>query len=268
MNQLQVFNYQGFDVEFELIDGHVYANATAMCKPFGKQANDWMRLTTTIRYVNALNGANRENPVSLIISRKGGEGGGGSTWIHEKLILKLAQWLDVDFEIWCDEQIAKLIRQPQQIVTSQYYLPQNHIEALQAYLDQLRVTQEQQLQIEAAQPKVEQYDRTMNAEGTYTVAEAAKMIGTGQNRLFDFLREQNIFFYQRGHNQPYQQYVDLGWFKVRQKTFNRGGKEESYPQLFVTPKGVEAIRKKWDAAHKSAPTTSETAFLAIPNATA
>ena len=31
------------------------------------------------------------------------------TWIHEKLILKLAQWLDVDFEIWCDEQIANIL---------------------------------------------------------------------------------------------------------------------------------------------------------------
>jgi len=32
------------------------------------------------------------------------------TWIHEKLILKLAHWLDTDFELWCDEKISELLR--------------------------------------------------------------------------------------------------------------------------------------------------------------
>ncbi len=34
----------------------------------------------------------------LTDTKTGGDNQG--TWIHEKLILKLAQWLDVDFEIW------------------------------------------------------------------------------------------------------------------------------------------------------------------------
>jgi len=45
---------------------------------------------------------------SLTETRIGGTNPG--TWIHEKLILKLAQWLDVNFEIWCDERIAELMK--------------------------------------------------------------------------------------------------------------------------------------------------------------
>ena len=252
MSQLQVFNYQGFAVDFELIDGELYANATAMCRPFDKTPYEWARLPNTIRYAEALK-ANRENPVSLTISRKGGPTG-GSTWIHEKLILKLAQWLDVDFEIWCDSRIAELLRTGKtQLTPAPYYLPQTKAEALRALAEEIEAHEATQLQLEAVQPKVEQYERTMNAEGSFTVGEVAKMIGTGQNRLFDFLRQQNVLFYHRGHNQPYQQYVDSGWFSVRQKTFQHGDKPESYPQLFVLPKGVEGIRKKWDAAHQPAP---------------
>ncbi len=44
----------------------------------------------------------------MVQTRQGGVNAG--TWINEKLILKLAQWLDIDFEIWCDERIAELIK--------------------------------------------------------------------------------------------------------------------------------------------------------------
>ena len=110
MSTLQVYQYKGFNMEFEVIDGEVYANATAMSKPFGRNTYEWMRLPNTIRYAEGLK-ALRENPVALTIKRLGGPGGGGSTWIHEKLILKLAQWLDVDFEIWCNDIVSQVMKQ-------------------------------------------------------------------------------------------------------------------------------------------------------------
>ncbi|MVM33640.1 hypothetical protein GO755_26615 [Spirosoma sp. HMF4905] len=204
-----------------------------------------------------------ENEDYLFFTQKGENSGRGRGEIIYQLSVPcmehlVARKVRAVFEIYRQVFHAvadqlEVARTEQSIVpaSSVYYLPQNHIEALQAYIDQLKVTQEQQLQIEAAKPKLEQYKRTMDAEGYYTIAEVAKMIGTGQNRLFDFLRNDKILFYHRGHNQPYQQFVDQGWFMVRQKTFRRGDKEESYPQLFVTPKGVEAIRKRWDNSNDS-----------------
>lgn len=35
---------------------------------------------------------------------------GGGTWMHPKLAIRFAQWLDTDFCIWCDEQIESILR--------------------------------------------------------------------------------------------------------------------------------------------------------------
>jgi hypothetical protein len=106
MQELITKSYNGFEIEFELIDGQLMANATAMCAAFGKRPNDWTNSAGAKRYIKALE-AKPEFPV-LVETRSGGSNPG--TWIHERLILKLAQWLNVDFEIQCDEWIAELLR--------------------------------------------------------------------------------------------------------------------------------------------------------------
>ena len=100
------FAYKGMSIEFEVINGEVFANATAMCQAFGKRPSKWLELDTTKRYIVALQ-AKSENR-TLVETRHGGANPG--TWVHEKLILKLAQWLDVEFEIWCDERISEIIK--------------------------------------------------------------------------------------------------------------------------------------------------------------
>ncbi|RYC70726.1 KilA-N domain-containing protein [Spirosoma sordidisoli] len=106
---IQAFDYNNTAIEFELIDGELYANATAMCLVKKKRPAAWLQNESTKRYIAALK-AKSGILTSLIISRKGGTDAGGTTWIHEKLILKLASWLDVDFEVWCDEKVAELLR--------------------------------------------------------------------------------------------------------------------------------------------------------------
>jgi hypothetical protein len=106
MHELITKSYNGFEIEFELIDGHLMANATAMCAAFGKRAQHWLDLGATKRYISALE-AKPEIP-ALVETRQGGINPG--TWINERLILKLAGWLNVDFEIQCDEWVAELLR--------------------------------------------------------------------------------------------------------------------------------------------------------------
>ena len=43
MNELIVKEYLGSGIEFKVIEGEVYANATSMCKPFGKLTKDWLK---------------------------------------------------------------------------------------------------------------------------------------------------------------------------------------------------------------------------------
>lgn len=107
MTDLKIFNYNDNSIEFEVINGQVFANATAMCKVFGKTPPKWLGLESTKRYISALEKASTEKR-HLVEIKHGGANPG--TWIHEKLILKLASWLDVNFELWCDTKIAELLR--------------------------------------------------------------------------------------------------------------------------------------------------------------
>lgn len=110
MKDLIVKEYLGNGIEFKIIDGVVYANATSMCKAFGKQPSDWLKIKSTQEYIEELEGVGRSSEgVELV--KIVNDGFNNGTWIHEKLILDLARWLNVKFRVWCDEQIATLLRE-------------------------------------------------------------------------------------------------------------------------------------------------------------
>lgn len=115
MNNLIVKEYLGNSIQFKMVDGHIYANANKMAEAFGgsQKLKDWKRSENTKRYIEALEKVMGKNSTSqLILAQKGNsrefEQG---TWIHEKLILNFARYLNVEFELWCDEQIATLLRE-------------------------------------------------------------------------------------------------------------------------------------------------------------
>lgn len=112
MNNLVVRDYLGNKIEFKMIDGMVYANATTMCKAFGKQPSDWTKLKGTKEYIEELEnkgfGKSSDGCDLVIVVNDGFNNG---TWVHEKLTLDLARWLNVSFRVWCDEQIETLIRE-------------------------------------------------------------------------------------------------------------------------------------------------------------
>ena len=75
-------------------------------------------------------------------------------------------------------------------------------------------------------------------------------INIGRNRLFEFLRIKKILM---KDNQPYQQYVDAGYFKVIEHTYTDFlGQTKTNRQTLVTGKGQLYITKKvkefWAAA--------------------
>lgn len=91
-------------------DGHVmqfndagWFNATAAADKYGKRIDHWLATKETQSYIEKLNTRNHGD---LIEAKKGRNGG---TWLHPKLGVVFARWLDVDFAIWCDEQIDKII---------------------------------------------------------------------------------------------------------------------------------------------------------------
>lgn len=115
MDKLIVKEYLGNTIQFKMVEGHVYANANKMAEGFGgsDKLKNWKNSPNTQRYIEALEKVIGKNyPSQLMIVQKGNsrefEQG---TWIHEKLILNFARYLNVEFELWCDEQITTLLRE-------------------------------------------------------------------------------------------------------------------------------------------------------------
>lgn len=105
-----------------------------------------------------------------------------------------------------------------------------------------------QKQIEHDKPKVETFDAIINSSGLFLVRQVAKMVGTGEHKLFSFLRSNKIIFYNiiSERNEPYQKYVDLGYFVLKVGLNKNDPKNRSHSTLYVTAKGIDFIKKEWD----------------------
>lgn len=93
------------------------------------------------------------------------------------------------------------------------------------------------LELKNQKHKVELYDTIADKDKTFTMSEVAKLInyiGIGRNKLFEILRINEIL---RANNEPYQQYVDRGWFKII--VTEKGN--QVVPQTVVYQKGIEKI---------------------------
>lgn len=95
------FDFQGQAVAFNS-DGWI--NATEAAARFGKLPHEWLRLPETTAYLEAL--AKCGNIPHLVRTQRGRNGG---TWLHPKLAVAFARWLNVDFAVWCDLRIEDLL---------------------------------------------------------------------------------------------------------------------------------------------------------------
>ena len=154
-------------VEFKMIDGQVYAKANTMAE--SQKLADWKRSANTKRYIDALNSRKingmENSHTSFIISESGTDTLNG-TWIHEKLILNLARYISVDFELWADEQIATLIRDGEVNLTKPSYAIDNPIERAKRWIEEQELHQlelkEKDTKIEQQQVKIAEVKDTVN----------------------------------------------------------------------------------------------------------
>ena len=68
----------------------------------------------------------------------------------------------------------------------------------------------------------------------------ANVLSIGVKRLYSFLRSNDIMFYKGNVNVPYQRFMELNLFEIKETPCRDG----SYrPQTYLTKKGLEYIRK-------------------------
>ena len=113
MTQVQTFNFSNIAVSFRE-DG--YLNATQIAAHFGKLPKDYLKTEQTQQYISALAESLSERTKiltdenQLVIVKKGNSKNfTQGTWLHPKLAIHFARWLDPKFAVWCDEQIEALL---------------------------------------------------------------------------------------------------------------------------------------------------------------
>lgn len=117
-----------------------------------------------------------------------------------------------------------------------------HLEA-----DNTELTHENQMleqKVCADAPKVDFFNAVTVTHETYSVGEAAKLIGTGQKRLMDFLRQKRWVTIRK--NEPMQAPIESGYLTAKLSTFEHpeNGKT-TVATARVTGKGLTKLRAMW-----------------------
>jgi len=124
----------------------------------------------------------------------------------------------------------------------------NPIIAARAWADAMEKKQLSENKVKELEPKAEVYDSISNCNNLKTVSEVAKLIGSGERRLFRFMRENHIVM-PSPSTIPYQRFIEAGYFKV--KTNPIKGTDHNYTQSFFTSKGELWITDVFNKCHKA-----------------
>ena len=126
----------------------------------------------------------------------------------------------------------------------QFNTPQTFAEALKLAYEQQLIIEEQKQKLIEAEPKVEFYDTVTGSDTTIDLGQAAKVLnykGLGRNKLFQYLRDKDILM---SGNTPYQKYVDAGYFRLIETTWNTPNNDSMiYLKTVVYQKGLDFLSK-------------------------
>lgn len=120
------------------------------------------------------------------------------------------------------------------LIAKQSIVPTNMKEALKLAYEQQCLIEEQSEKILELEPKGQFADTLINTEKWMDFKKVAKelnFIGMGRNNLLEFLRIEGKLMQTPNHNEPYQEYVNKGYFKL-------------IPVPYVKKNGVSGLREQ------------------------
>lgn len=274
MENIVKFNYNGNLVAFDNSNG-VMVNATEMAKPFGKRVSDWLSNQYTKEFIAELTVTRKSATADYqaVIIRQGGDPQNQGTWLHEDAALEFARWLSPKFAIWCNDRIKELLTKG---VTTAANDDEAILHAIQVLQKRVEDSKARQRELEAANtalaekntqmaqtittnaPKVLFADTVAESSTSILVGELAKLVAKkgveiGQNRLFEWLRQNGYIMKKNGNkNYPTQRSIDLGILEVKARTITKADgstmsvfttKVTGKGQVYFTEKIVKSFKK-------------------------
>lgn len=212
-----IFNYNGNDITFINHEGSVMVNATEMSKAFNKKPAEYLRLPSTLELINAIMGKSHISENQLVITKQGSPENGGGTWLHEDVALDFAQWLSVEFKLWCNDRIKELltvgITATDNVIDQILNNPDFGIELL------TKLKEERQARIEVERTNA----ILMHTNKTYTTTEIAKELNLKSAiQLNNILADLKIQYKMNGTWVMYSQYSNCGYEMIKQEVLDTG----------------------------------------------
>lgn len=231
MNQIMPFQYDGNQVRTVLIDGQPWFAAKDVC--------DILEITWSGSKTLANISEKHKGLVNFTTP-----GGNQELWAVDeaglyKLIMRSNKPEAEKFQDWVTEEVLPTIRRDGIYAM----IPKTYPEALRALADETEKRQAIEAQVAAMLPKAEFFDQVADSKDAFDIGSAAKVLnmGIGRNRLFEFLRDKQVLM---DNNQPYQKYVDRGYFRTIEQKYNKpDGSTQINIKTLVYQKGLDFIRK-------------------------
>ena len=148
------------------------------------------------------------------------------------------------FRRWVIHEVLPSIRKTGAYAV-QDLIPKTLPEALRAYAAALEDKAALTSKVQELTPKAEFSDAITDSRDGMSIQAAAKMLGTGQNRLFRLLYVEKVLMPE--NRLPYQEFEDRGYFRVIAQTpwQDKEGNTHIPRKTLVTGKGLAWIQKKW-----------------------
>nr|WP_314992070.1 phage antirepressor KilAC domain-containing protein [uncultured Capnocytophaga sp.] len=245
----QVYNYNGNNITFQLGNGDVMVNATEMAKAFGKMPKDYLRTQSAQELINALSVRLKCLTADLVKVVQGGDIQG--TWLHEDIALDFAQWLSVDFKLWCNDRIKELLRNgvatisdEDEAIYNAMNILQKRLEASKQKVQMLESKVElQETEIKYLTPKAQYTDEVLQSTSTFTTTQIAKDLGMSAQALNKELKDRKIQFFQSGQWFLTHTYQDKGYTDMRITPYfdTKTGEPKTSQSMVWTEKGRQFI---------------------------
>lgn len=236
MNKIQEFFSEQFGtVRTVNLDGMIYFYGIDIAKALG-YSNASKAVTTHCKRIvtkvletsNSQNGKTVKGKVSLI----------SKSDIYRLIVKSKLESAD-QFESWIFDEILPRIESTGAYIEEgreeemvQKYFPSFSKEAQTIMVNDL-IKQNRELKAF--------YDDLMNTEGLMSINTMAKELGIGEYKLFAFLRNKKVFFYDKDMvNVPYERFRKEGKFAVKETPCHDGNIRSV---TYATKKGLDYVRK-------------------------
>lgn len=233
MNQIQTFDFQGYELRTVLICNEPWFVAKDVCEILGLNTSEAVRGRKDRDFKDGLDLDEYRDDIDIVdtIGRRVKVIAVNESGLYN-LIFKSRKPEAKRFKRWVTHEVLPSIRKHGAYMTPKkieevLLNPDTIIQLATTLKEERQKRLEAEKTIEQQKPKVLFADAVETSESSILIGELAKIlrqngIDIGQNRLFQWLRENGYLCRQRGeqYNLPTQYSMDLGLFEIKKRTIN------------------------------------------------